>query len=157
MTTVKKTLKYIIPVILGFIIGFISHQFQVDSIQNWYPYLNKPGITPPNWVFPMVWGFIYTISGISMGLILNTLSDSDYELTFIWGTQLLLNFTWSIFFFYFRYPLIGIINILLLDVVVIWYIFKSYRVKKAASILFYFYIIWLIFATYLNFYIMLNN
>lgn len=44
----------------------------------------------------------------------------------LFGFQLLFNFTWSIFFFYFRSPLLGFANILVLDVLVIYYMIESY-------------------------------
>jgi tryptophan-rich sensory protein len=67
------------------------------------------------------------------------------------------NFTWSIGFFYFQNPLIGFLNIILLDIFVINYTLKSYPVNKVSSLLFIPYLIWLLFATYLNGYILMYN
>ena len=71
--------------------------------------------------------------------------------------QLLFNFTWSIFFFYLRSPLLGFANILVLDVLVVYYMIESYPVKKSSAYLFVPYLLWLILATYLNGYILMYN
>lgn len=70
----------------------------------------------------------------------------------LFGFQLLFNFTWSIFFFYFRSPLLGFANILVLDVLVIYYMIESYPVRKSSA-----YLLWLLLATYLNGYILMYN
>ncbi len=156
-TNMKKVTSIIVPVVICFLVGFTASYFQKDAIETWYPYLNKPSLTPPNIVFPIAWSIIYLCMGISIGLILISNSLKRQNLITIFGIQLFLNFGWSILFFYFRNPLWGMIDILLLDVVVTMYAFVSYPVKKVSSILFWPYIIWIYFATYLNGYILLNN
>lgn len=153
----KKATFIIIPVLICFLIGLTASYFQKDAIENWYPFLNKPELTPPNIVFPIAWSIIYLCMGISIGIILISNSFRRKELIMLFCIQLFFNFAWSILFFYFRNPLLGMIDILLLDIVVTVYAFKSYTVRKASSILFWPYIIWIYFATYLNGYILLNN
>lgn len=153
----KKVTLVIVPVIICFLIGFTASYFQKDAIETWYPYLDKPDLTPPNIVFPIAWSIIYLCMGISIGLILISHTLKKKELTTLFIIQLFLNFAWSILFFYFQNPLLGLIDILLLDICVTVYTFKSYPVKKVSSILFLPYIIWIYFATYLNGYIFINN
>lgn len=150
-------MSILIPVVVCFLVGLTANYFQSDAIKNWYPTLVKPALTPPNIVFPIAWSIIYLCMGISIGLIIN--SDTIRKRFFIKAFlfQLFFNFTWSISFFYLRNPLIGFINILLLDIFVISYTIKSYRVNKASSLLFVPYVVWLLFATYLNGYIMIYN
>ena len=81
-------------------------------------------------------------------------TTNDYQII---GFQLLFNFTWSIFFFYLRSPLLGFANILVLDVLVVYYMIESYPVKKSSAYLFVPYLLWLILATYLNGYILMYN
>ncbi|WP_337929531.1 TspO/MBR family protein [Coprobacter fastidiosus] len=71
--------------------------------------------------------------------------------------QLIFNFTWSIFFFYMQNPLLGFINIILLEFLIIVYSVKSYGINKISSILFIPYILWVTYATYLNLYILICN
>lgn len=153
----KKVTLVIVPVIICFLIGFTASYFQKDAIETWYPYLDKPDLTPPNIVFPIAWSIIYLCMGISIGLILISNALKKKELTSLFIIQLLLNFAWSILFFYFQNPLLGLIDILLLDLCVTVYAIRSYPVKKVSSILFLPYIIWIYFATYLNGYIFINN
>lgn len=153
----KKILSYILPIAIGFSLGFIASQLQADAIENWYPYLNKPALTPPNSVFPIAWGIIYLLSGISVGMVWNKPSPRRNTILFIWGLQQLFNFSWSILFFTFENPLLGFLNIIILDILVLRYILCTRSTYRTASILFLPYIAWLLFATYLNTYILLYN
>lgn len=150
-------MSILLPVLICFIVGLIASYLQQDAIQYWYPYLNKPALTPPNIVFPIAWSIIYLCIGVSIGLIY--LSDSKRKRTLIrlFSIQLVFNFAWSLLFFYLENPLLGFIDILLLDVFVTIYAVQSYPEKKISSILFWPYILWIYFATYLNGYILLNN
>lgn len=153
----RKALHIIIPIIVCFAVGATASYFQQDAIETWYPYLNKPALTPPNIAFPIAWSIIYVCIGLSIGLIWNTTSYQKRFMTILFCVQLFFNFTWSISFFYLQNPLLGFINILILDVLVIYYIIKAYPVSKASSMLFVPYVLWIIFATYLNGYILVNN
>lgn len=110
----KKVYRFIIPIVICFLIGFIAGRIQEDSILNWYPYLNKPDLTPPNIAFPIAWTILYLCMGISIGLILNSTHYGRKSLIRLFILQLIFNFTWSIFFFYMQNPLLGLINIILL-------------------------------------------
>ena len=153
----RKALNIIIPILVCFLVGFSASYFQADAIKNWYPTLIKPAVTPPNIVFPIAWSIIYVCMGLSIGLLINSTIERRRFFVKAFIFQLFFNFTWSISFFYIQNPLIGFINILLLDIFVINYTLKSYQVNKASSILFIPYVIWLLFATYLNGYILMYN
>ena len=153
----RKFLNILLPVIICFLVGFTASYFQSESIQTWYPTLNKPEITPPNIAFPIAWSIIYLCMGISIGLILNSKEENKKNLIVLFVVQLFLNFTWSISFFYLQNPLLGFINIILLDLAVLYYAFKCYPAQKVSGILFIPYILWLFLATYLNAYILIYN
>lgn len=153
----RKFLYIILPIIICFLVGFTASYFQSESIQTWYPTLSKPEITPPNIAFPIAWSIIYLCMGISIGLILNSKEKSKKNLTLLFVIQLFFNFTWSISFFYLQNPLFGFINIVLLDIAVLYYAFKCYSTQKVSGVLFVPYILWLILATYLNAYILIYN
>lgn len=153
----KKALTIIIPILICFGVGFTASYFQSDAIKDWYPYLNKPALTPPDSVFPIAWSILYVLMGISIGLVWLTRSPRRSGLVALFVIQLFFNFMWSILFFYLRNPFLGMIDIILLDIFVITYMIRSYRVSKAASLLFMPYILWVLFASYLNGYILMNN
>lgn len=100
----KRLTRYLWPIALCMSVGFSASLFQREAIAEWYPFLNKPVLTPPNGAFPIVWGILYILIGISLGRIWGKgLKVSQRE----WWIQLALNFCWSIAFFFLREPLWG--------------------------------------------------
>ena len=153
----KKILAFAVPILVCLLLGYLAGLIQADSIREWYPTLRKPPLTPPNIVFPIAWGILYLCMGISAGLIyLSNAPQRDFLIR-LFCVQLFSNFIWSYLFFYLRNPLLGMIDILTLDIFVIYYLIKSYPVSKTASVLFAPYALWVLFATYLTGYIMLTN
>ncbi|WP_288149097.1 TspO/MBR family protein [Bacteroides acidifaciens] len=153
----RKFLCILFAVLLCFGVGLTASYFQSASIQSWYPGLIKPAITPPNIAFPIAWGIIYLCMGISIGLVSNHPRRQRRPLMIWFAIQLLLNFLWSISFFYFQNPFAGFMNILLLDVSVVIYIIYAWKLYKPSAICFIPYALWLTLATYLNLYIMIYN
>lgn len=153
----RKAAAIIIPILICFFVGLTASYFQADAIKTWYPSLNKPDLTPPNIVFPIAWSIIYLCMGVSIGLIYLSNSLMKKGLIKLFCIQLFFNFAWSILFFYLQDPLLGLIDILALDICVTIYAVRSYPVRKVSSYLFLPYIIWIYFATYLNGYILLYN
>ncbi|MBS4963824.1 MAG: tryptophan-rich sensory protein [Phocaeicola dorei] len=132
----KKIIPILIAILICFGVGCTASYFQSEAILNWYPTLDKPSLTPPDMAFPIAWSLIYLCMGISIGLI--------------WHM-------WTIRRQMLRSPLLGFANILVLDVLVVYYMIESYPVKKSSAYLFVPYLLWLILATYLNGYILMYN
>lgn len=157
----KHSMKYfwsiLISVLVCFSVGITASYFQADSIDGWYQFLNKPSVTPPDYIFPIAWSIIYLCMGISFGIVWHLPPKRFNLLLGYFVLQLLLNFTWSILFFKLQNPALGFINIVALDMVVVLYALQAYRLNKTASILFVPYILWLVLATYLNGYILVMN
>ena len=144
-------------IILCLLVGFSASFFQVEALAVWYPLLQEPLLMPPNIVFPLAWGVLYVCMGISFGLTLSAPAKDKLGVILLFVLQLLLNFMWSWLFFYWCNPTWGLIDLLLLDVIAILYMLRSYRLSHAASWLFVPYILWLLFATYLNGYVFWYN
>ena len=140
----------IIPVIVGAIVGFIISKF-ID-----YDSLQKPFLAPPSIVFPIVWSILYVLMGISYG-ILDSNSEVDSEVNLIYYLQLFFNALWSIFFFVLKWRLFAFFWIIALAVLVIMMIIKFYNRNKAAGLIQIPYLLWTLFATYLNLSIYLLN
>ncbi len=157
----EKIMKYFWPiaisVVICLIVGAISGHFQSNALIEWYPYLQKSSLTPPDFVFPIAWSIIYLCMGASIGLAWYAPEKEFKPIAKLFVVQLLLNFLWSLLFFTMQSPVAGFLDILVLDAVVIIYIVKSYKTNRASALLFVPYIAWLIFATYLNGYIMIAN
>lgn len=134
----------LLPVLIGALVGLITS----GSMD--YNMLQKPPIAPPGAVFPIVWTILYVLMGISYG-ILKTNNQTDEEIDWIYYIQLAINALWSIIFFTFKWRLFAFVWIILLAVAVIAMIRKFYNKNKIAGLLQIPYILWVVFAAYLNF------
>ena len=134
----------LLPVLIGALVGIITS----GSMD--YNMLQKPPLAPPGTVFPIVWTILYILMGASYG-ILKVNNQTDEEIDWIYYIQLAINALWSIIFFNFKWRLFAFVWIILLAVAIISMIRKFYNKNKIAGLLQIPYILWVIFATYLNF------
>ena len=141
-------------VVLAFAVGALGSYVQGEALEMWYPNLVKSAATPPAILFPVAWGLLYLLMSLSAGVML---ARGDVSVMRLWLLQLLLNFLWSVCFFALRSPFLGLLVILALDVTVFAYIVYASARHSLAAWLFVPYMLWLIFATYLNGYIYINN
>lgn len=133
----------LIPVIIGGIIGgIISGTIDYNTLQ-------KPALAPPSILFPIIWTILYILMGLSYG-ILKDKSLIDSETNIIYYLQLFVNALWSIIFFTLKWRLFAFIWIILLDILVIIMIDKFYKKDKLAGLLQIPYLLWILFASYLN-------
>ncbi len=141
----NKLKPYVGFVALSLGIGALSALFTRNNM-NIYDDIVAPPLSPPMWVFPVVWTVLYTLMGISAALVYK--QDKSQLGTFY--TQLAVNFLWSIIFFNMRMFLFSSIWLVLLIVLVLKMIREFRVVDIRASYLQYPYLVWLIFALYLN-------
>lgn len=151
MSNLKIYLKSIlIPVIVGGIVGLIiSGSMDYESLE-------KPFLAPPSILFPIVWTTLYVLMGISYG-ILQSKSLINQEINSIYFGQLFVNALWPIFFFVLKWRFFAFIWIILLAILVINMIIKFHAKNKVAGLLQIPYLLWTLFATYLNVAIYLLN
>ena len=141
----KNLIKNIlIPVIMGSVIGLIISPFMN------YQDLNKPPLSPPGIIFPIVWTILYIIMGYSF------YKQNEQNKT-IYYTQLIVNGLWSIIFFVFKWYLLATIWIILLIILVIIMIKNFYKENKLSGLINILYLLWLLFALYLSFGVYLLN
>lgn len=150
----KRLSLYLLPIILCFIIGWLSMIIQSDALVEWYPQLDKPSITPSNSLFPIAWGIIYICMGLSLGRLLDI---GERRFLGLWFLILVLIFLWTPMFFALRSPISGFAIILILDIATLSYIVFTWLASRFASLIMVPQLLWLLFATYLNFYIWLFN
>ena len=144
-------------VLMSFLVGYISMLLQRESLIVWYPTLEKSSLTPPGMVFSIVWSVLYLLMGISAGLVWNTRTVYSWVLILLFIVQLALNLLWTFSFFYMQSPVMGFAVLIVLFMVVVLYFAGSYTLHKWAAILNIPYLLWLIFAGYLNWYVVMNN
>ena len=151
-----KLLVICIAVPLG--VGVASALLTRESMEI-FESLNKPALSPPGWLFPVVWTILYTLMGISSYLILTSKADLEdiWKAISIYGYQLTINFLWPTLFFNFRWYFVSFLGLLFLIIFVTVMIWRFYKIQKRAAYLNIPYLLWLIFAGYLNFFIYLLN
>lgn len=142
---IKKYFVIFVPIILGSIVGLI-----VDTTS--YSMVNKPSVSPPGVVFPIVWSILYLIMGYSYYK-----SNRDDGTKKVYYAQLIVNLLWSFWFFSFKLYLFSSLWILLLIVLVIDTIVRFYQDKKILGYINLPYLVWLIFAFYLSISVYLLN
>lgn len=150
----KKQLTYIaISVTVCLTIGFLSSFATQSSVNDWYLELNKPSFNPPNWIFAPVWTVLYVMMGVAAGIVW---AKGFYHIwvktaLYHFGIQLLFNALWSIIFFGFKNPFAALLVILALLVLLIFTIKWFKVVSNTAALLLIPYLLWVCFATALNY------
>jgi tryptophan-rich sensory protein len=132
-------------------VGFLSGIFSREGTAAYGQMLQKPALSPPGWLFPVVWTLLYALMGISAARVWampKTQARSRGLNLFI--AQLIVNFFWSPIFFNARAYGLALVWLLLLWVLVFLMILEFRKVDKAAARLQLPYLIWLTFAAYLN-------
>tara|TARA_B100000214_G_scaffold107466_1_gene75662 strand:- start:2345 stop:2791 length:447 start_codon:yes stop_codon:yes gene_type:complete len=148
MLKINPKIYSIILVIITLIVGSLaSSNTGTDS---WYQGLIKSNLNPPGYVFGIVWPILYLLMGITAWRTFYTIKKLFY-------VQLFFNAIWSWLFFSFHLPLISLIDIWLLIFINIKILFMVLKEDKLAAFLYTPYIVWLLFASYLNLFIVLNN
>ena len=151
MSIIKKIYYIFTPIILGVIVSIF-----IDSSST-YNVINKPILSPPGIVFPIVWSIIYLLIGISYYLFKKNYIYDDRQVSIVYYISLFVNITWSIIFFTFKAYFISIIWIIILDILV-YYLISLYKEKYELSYKLNIpYLIWILFATYLTIGVYLLN
>lgn len=123
MDKYKNTMLLIFSLLFCYAVEWSASFFTKSSVGSWYTELEKPFWNPPNLAFPLVWTVLYTMIGISFWLILCNAKAYTPKVFLVFFGQMLLNFTWSVSFFYLKSPQLGLINILLLLCAISWNIY----------------------------------
>lgn len=158
-STKNNILKLVGSFIIVFIFAAIGSLATFSQITGWYTTLIRPGITPPNWAFPVVWTTLYILMALAFYLVwklsLNSKEKKIAASVFI--VQLVINMVWSIVFFGFHSLFGGLILVILLWITILVNIILFYRISKWAGVLLVPYIIWITIASYLNYAVWLLN
>ena len=152
----KKYAALIVSILIAYAAAFLGSLVTTPSIANWYATLNKPSFNPPNYLFGPVWTLLFTLMAISAYLVWRKQKKITAELK-IYGVQLGLNFLWSYLFFGLQRPGLALFEILLLWIFIALTITKFYKVDKLAAYLLIPYILWVSFAAFLNYSIVILN
>ena len=155
----RSLYRLAITIFISEFAGIIGSIFTFSAIPTWYSTLVKPDINPPSWIFGPVWTTLYILMGISAFLIWEKGLDRKDTRTALWafGIQLILNSSWSIIFFGLHNPGWAFLNIIVLWLTILLTMILFYKISRPAMYLLIPYILWVTFASYLNYSIWILN
>ena len=153
----KFTLRFILFLFLNFIALTLGGLFTADGVSSeWYQTLNKAPWTPPGWVFGTAWTFLMCCFAVYMSIRWAKEQDKKKTLM-LYCIQWVLNVSWNPIFFYFHQNLLGLVDITLLLLTVVFMGITTLRTMRFQSLWIFPYVIWLMIATSLNGYILFFN
>ena len=155
MPKIKDKSALIISILIPIAIGALSALFSNNMSS--YATLVKPPLSPPSFIFPIVWTILFILMGISSYTVYKSEDSNRNKALFIYGLQLIFNFFWSIIFFGFSQFLFALIWLIILIVIIIFMIVNFYKISPLSTYLQIPYLLWCLFATYLNFMIFVLN
>ena len=147
--------KLLICVAIPLAVGGLSALLTRNGMEL-FQTLNKPPLSPPGWLFPVVWTILYILMGIASYLVLTSGKPNQTALT-IYGVQLFFNFFWSIIFFNMQSYLFAFIWVVILWLLIFATSIFLHQIYKLSGYLMLPYLLWVTFAGYLNLSIYLLN
>ncbi len=165
--------RLIISLALPQLAGLVGSFFTAPAIPGWYASLEKPGFSPPNWLFGPAWITLYVLMGISIYLIWSKLEPGSFwswlreifsgrerkiKIAFwLFWLHLFFNASWSIIFFGLQNPGLAFINIIIIWFLIIVLMVRFWKINRWASYLLLPYFLWVSFAGALNYFIWYLN
>lgn len=128
-------------------VGGLSALLTRDGIRS-FDQVTQPALTPPDWVFPIVWTILFILMGIASYLVVTT--DPQPVALALYAVQLVFNLLWSIWFFNLGWYLFSFFWLILLWFLILATTIAFYRISKPAGYLMIPYLLWVTFAGYLN-------
>lgn len=146
----------IISLLIPLAVGGLSALLTMQSMEI-YGNLNQPPLSPPGFLFPIVWAVLFILMGISSYLIYVSDNQNKKRALTIYAVQLFFNFVWSLIFFNMQAYLFAFIWLVILWLLIIAMIVSFWKISKPAALLQIPYLLWVTFAGYLNLEIFLLN
>ncbi|WP_242836365.1 TspO/MBR family protein [Ruminococcus sp. FC2018] len=144
-----KFKPFVIFLAIPFAVQLLSY-FITKGSMDIYDRVNIPPLSPPSWLFPVVWTILFGLMGISSYLVWNEDSSYTKEALGIYGIQLVFNLCWNVFFFVMETFLVSLIWLVGLLILIIIMIAAFRRISPVAAYLQIPYALWVAFACYLN-------
>ena len=145
----EKWKKLLICLAVPLSVGGLSAFLTRDGMKT-FQTLKKPPLSPPAWVFPLVWSALFVLMGIAAYLVWMRDSTGRNGALALYGLQLALNFCWTLIFFNLQNHALAFFWLLLLWLVILLCTLRFFKETPAAGWLMVPYLIWVAFAGYLN-------
>jgi Tryptophan-rich sensory protein (mitochondrial benzodiazepine receptor homolog) len=155
----KNILGIIVGILVCELAGAIGAFFTMPNIPIWYAGLVKTPLNPPNWIFGPVWTILFALMGVAMFLIWEKGGKNKtvaYALN-VFALQFVLNIWWSVIFFGMKNPTLALWEIFAFWLAIIWTIVLFWKISRPAAYVLLPYILWVSFAAYLNYSIVVLN
>lgn len=145
-----KVLIFSLIIVYG--IAFVGSIFTSPKTStDWYQNI-KPSITPPNYIFPIVWNVLFFLIAYSLYLSWTSAKKNQkLKIASVFGINLTLNALWSILFFGMQNPTLAFFDLILIWLTILAMIFTTHKISKTASYLLIPYFLWVSFAGILNY------
>ncbi len=150
--------QLLICILIPLAVGGLAALLTRNSMET-FGMLNQPPLSPPAWLFPVVWGVLYTLMGIASYLVLNSGKSPIAIRTAlrVYGLQLAFNFFWTLIFFNLNAYFFAFFWLIVLWLLIFLTGFLFYQIRKSAGWLILPYFLWVTFAAYLNLAIAILN
>jgi len=146
----RNSRPYIVSVIIALAVGGLCSAVNSDAFFI-YDTLKLPAFSTPSWLFPVVWMILFFLMGVSAAMIFKSDAPGKGDALFVYGTQLIVNFLWTLFFFTFEAFLLAFCWLAFLFLLILLMIAKFGAISKKAAKLQIPYAVLTVFAGYLNF------
>jgi benzodiazapine receptor len=159
MSRTTSALVFAGSLMLVIAVAAIGGLASASGLRDWYDELDKAPWNPPGWLFGPAWTVLYTLMAVAAWLVARTGLDESAVRTalVLYVVQLALNLAWSLLFFGARAPGWALLDIAALDILVVFTMIAFWRIDAAAGWLLAPYLVWILFATSLNTWIVLRN
>jgi tryptophan-rich sensory protein len=155
----QSVLSFLYALVLCFAAAALGSVFTMPAIATWYATITKPVFSPPNWIFGPVWTVLYICMAIALWFVWNIKTKKKEKAAGVkyFYVQLALNSLWSILFFGLHNPSLAVAEIIVLWIMIYLTIRNFFAVSQKAGWLLIPYLVWVSFATVLNFSVALLN
>lgn len=146
-----RVLPLIIAIIIPILVGGFSAFLTAGDMKG-YETMPHPPLSPPGWLFPIVWTILYAVMGIASYLVYASDAEPDYKrkTLLFYAAQLIMNMFWSTLFFTYGLYLLALVWLLIMWVLIIICAFRFYKINRAAGLMMTALFVWTTFAAYLN-------
>lgn len=149
----KNYLLLIGSILVSLGAGALGSRFTITETGSWYELIEKPVFNPPSWIFGPVWTLLFVLMGIALFLVIRQeiRKQEVFQAVKIFFIQLFFNILWSYFFFGLQNPRLAFLEIIALLLSIIATMIAFSRVDKRAAYLLIPYLLWVLFASFLNY------
>ena len=152
----NKFLSFVLFFIFTYSASFIGGLVTFSSKEPWYSQLVKSNYNPPDWIFAPVWTTLYLMMTLAIWFFWHS-KNRDMNTIYIYFIHILFNTTWSVVFFAFHNILLALINLMILIFLIIVLILRFKKVNYLSSYLMIPYLLWSIYALFLNYNLLILN